>query len=161
MNVLSISYIYLLASFWDCCLCLLTKFFTLFVTKRTSSLYRNMLKKFAAFAVCHEPISRRRFVVMSLMPTLAGIIPLMIFLICPANEIISGICIPVGIMGMISPMPDYMDIHIICKQTPRGLLFKRKTMATIGIYKTQFSKIFIIYFKLLLICKIEIKSSRF
>lgn len=78
------------------------------------------LKKFAAFAVCHEPISRRRFVVMSLMPTLAGIIPLIIFLICPANEIISGICIPVGIMGMISPMPDYMDIHIICKQTPRG-----------------------------------------
>lgn len=33
------------------------------------------LKKFAAFAVCHEPISKRRFVIMSLMPMLLGIIP--------------------------------------------------------------------------------------
>ena len=31
------------------------------------------LKKFAAFAVCHEPISKRRFVIMSLMPMLLGI----------------------------------------------------------------------------------------
>lgn len=56
------------------------------------------------------------------------------------------------------------DSQVIRRSASRhrvGLLFKRKTMATIGIYKTQFSKIFIIYFKLLLICKIEIKSSRF
>ena len=79
-----------------------------------------MLKKFAAFAVCHEPISKRRFVIMSLMPMLLGIIPLAIFLLSPPNAFLSGICIPMGIIGMLSPMPDYMDVHIICKQVPKG-----------------------------------------
>ena len=78
------------------------------------------LKKFAAFAVCHEPISKRRFVIMSLMPILLGIIPLAIFLLSPPNAFLSGICIPMGIIGMLSPMPDYMDVHIICKQVPKG-----------------------------------------
>ena len=45
------------------------------------------LKKFAAFAVCHEPISKRRFVIMSLMPMLLGIIPLAIFLLSPPNAL--------------------------------------------------------------------------
>lgn len=78
------------------------------------------LKKFAAFAVCHEPISKRRFVIMSLMPVLLGILPLVIFLLSPPNPFLSGICIPMGILGMLSPMPDYMDVSIICKQVPKG-----------------------------------------
>lgn len=78
------------------------------------------INKFAAFAVCHEPISKRRFIIMSLAPILLGVIPLAIFFIAPASSIISGICIPVGIIGMLSPMPDYMDIHLICKQVPKG-----------------------------------------
>ena len=64
------------------------------------------LKKFAAL--------------MSLMPMLLGIIPLAIFLLSPPNAFLSGICIPMGIIGMLSPMPDYMDVHIICKQVPKG-----------------------------------------
>ena len=48
------------------------------------------LKKFAAFAVCHEPISKRRFVIMSLMPMLLGIIPLAIFLLSPPNAFSFG-----------------------------------------------------------------------
>ena len=64
------------------------------------------LKKFAAFAVCHEPISKRRFIMMSLMPMLLGIMPLAIFLLSPPNAFLSGICIPMGIIGMLSPMPD-------------------------------------------------------
>ena len=56
---------------------------------------------------------------MSLMPILLGIIPLTIFLLSPPNAFLSGICIPMGIIGMLSPMPDYMDVHIICKQVPK------------------------------------------
>lgn len=78
------------------------------------------MNKFAAFAVCHEPISKQRFIIMSLAPILLGVIPLAIFLIAPASSLISGICIPVGIIGMLSPMPDYMDIHLVCKQVPKG-----------------------------------------
>ena len=51
---------------------------------------------------------------------LLGIIPLAIFLLSPPNAFLSGICIPMGIIGMLSPMPDYMDVHIICKQVPKG-----------------------------------------
>ena len=71
------------------------------------------LEKFAAFAVCHEKISRRRFVVMSLMPILLGIIPLAVFLMAPSSPILTAICVPSGIMGMLSPMPDYMDVHMV------------------------------------------------
>ena len=78
------------------------------------------LEKFAAFAVCHEKISRRRFIVMSLMPMLLGILPLTVFLIAPTSQILSAICIPAGIIGMLSPMPDYMDVHMIHKQVPKG-----------------------------------------
>ncbi len=59
------------------------------------------------------------FVIMSLMPMLLGIIPLAIFLLSPPNAFLSGICIPMGIIGMLSPMPDYMDVHLICKQVPK------------------------------------------
>lgn len=78
------------------------------------------LEKIAAFAVCHEKISRRRFVVMSLMPMLLGIIPLTVFLIAPSSPILTAILIPAGIIGMLSPMPDYMDVHMVHKQVPKG-----------------------------------------
>ena len=78
------------------------------------------LEKFAAFAVCHEKISRRRFIVMSLMPMLLGIIPLAVFLIAPSSPILTAICIPTGVIGMLGPMPDYMDVHMVLKQVPKG-----------------------------------------
>ncbi|MBR3350149.1 MAG: DUF3267 domain-containing protein, partial [Solobacterium sp.] len=78
------------------------------------------LEKFAAFAVCHEKISRNRFVVMSLMPILLGIIPLAVFLIAPSSPVLTAICVPGGIIGMLSPMPDYMDVHMVYRQVPKG-----------------------------------------
>ncbi len=78
------------------------------------------LEKIAAFAVCHEKISRRRFIVMSLMPVILGVIPLAVFLIAPSSPIITAICVPAGIIGMLSPMPDYMDVHMVYKQVPEG-----------------------------------------
>lgn len=82
------------------------------------------LEKFAAFAVCHEAISKIRFIIMSLMPMLLGLIPLLIFLVAPPSPVLSGICIPAGIFGMLTPMPDYMDIHLILKQVPKGAMIQ-------------------------------------
>lgn len=78
------------------------------------------LEKFAAFAVCHEKISRNRFIVMSLMPIILGIIPLALFLVAQSSPIITAICVPTGIIGMLSPMPDYMDVHMVYRQVPEG-----------------------------------------
>lgn len=77
------------------------------------------IEKLAAFSVCHEKISRSRFIIMSLMPVSLGIIPLAVFLIAPSSPVISAICVPMGIMGILSPMPDYMDVHIVLKQVPQ------------------------------------------
>jgi len=46
-------------------------------------------------------------------------IPLATFFAAPSNAILSGICIPSGIIGMLSPMPDYMDVHLVCNQVPK------------------------------------------
>jgi len=89
--------------------------------KKNNAVYIGIsLKKFAAFAFCHEPISRNRFISMSLMPVLLGLIPIAVFLIAPSYGLLAGICVPLGIMGMLSPMPDYMDVHLVLKQVPKG-----------------------------------------
>lgn len=77
-------------------------------------------EKCAAFAVCHEPVTRRRFILMSLAPVLLGLLPLAVFLLAPPGALVSGVCVPSGIMGMLSPMPDYMDVWLALRQMPRG-----------------------------------------
>lgn len=87
---------------------------------KTATVYVGIsIDKFAAFSVCNEPITRKRFIVMSLMPVLLGLIPLAVFFAAPSNAVLSGICIPSGIIGMLSPMPDYMDVHLVCSQVPK------------------------------------------
>lgn len=76
--------------------------------------------KLAAFSVCYAPMTRRRFIVMSLAPVLLGLIPFAVFLIAPPCSAVSGLCIPAGIIGLLSPMPDYMDVRLICRQVPKG-----------------------------------------
>ncbi len=66
--------------------------------KKGQKVYIGICLKVCCFAVCHEPISKRRFVIMSLMPMLLGIIPLAIFLLSPPNAFLSGICIPMGLL---------------------------------------------------------------
>lgn len=80
------------------------------------------LKKVAAFAISFYPISKRRFIVMSLAPMLLGIIPLFIFIICPLSQKwLLTLCIVPSFMGLISPMPDYMDVCKVLKQVPKNV----------------------------------------
>jgi len=44
------------------------------------------LKKAAAYAVSFHPISKCRYIVMSLVPMILGVIPLIIFIICPLYQ---------------------------------------------------------------------------
>ncbi len=78
-------------------------------------------QKMAAFAVCHEPLSWRRFVVMSLLPTILGIVPLLVFLLAPAGwSKTMGVCWSLAVMGLLSPMPDYMNVSCVRRQVPKG-----------------------------------------
>jgi len=40
------------------------------------------------------------------------------FLVMPVNDVLSGICIPSVIIALLSPMPDYMEVHLVCRQVP-------------------------------------------
>lgn len=78
------------------------------------------LRKVAAYAVSFHPITRRRYIVMSLAPSVLGLIPLIIFIICPVDmKPLMTLCIVPAFMGLISPCPDYMDITAVLRQTDK------------------------------------------
>lgn len=79
------------------------------------------LKKVAAYAVSFYPISKRRYIIMSLTPVLLGVIPLSVFIVCPPHwKALLTICVVPSFMGLISPSPDYTDVVQIVKQVPNG-----------------------------------------
>ena len=61
------------------------------------------LKKLAAYAISFYPISKVRFIMMSLMPVLS-MAPMF--------------------MGMISPSPDYMIVILVLKHVPNGTMIQ-------------------------------------
>lgn len=78
-------------------------------------------KAFAAVALASYPVKRGRFILMSLLPLLLGIVPLIIFWFSPAGfKTWNGFWFGFSIMGLISPYPDYYSMYQILKQTPEG-----------------------------------------
>ena len=79
------------------------------------------IKKVAAYAISFYPISKSQFIIMSLAPMLLGIMPLIVFVVCPLRwKALLTICVVPAFMGMISPSPDYMDVVSVIKQVPKG-----------------------------------------
>lgn len=77
------------------------------------------LRKIAAYAISYHPLIKKRFIIMSLAPSLLGIIPLIIFIILPMSmKPILTVCIISAFMGLISPAPDYMDVVSVLKKVP-------------------------------------------
>jgi len=79
------------------------------------------LKKLAAYALSSYPLSKCRYIFMSLVPMILGVIPLGIFVICPLTyKALLTVCVVPAFMGLISPSPDYMDVIAIIRQVPNG-----------------------------------------
>lgn len=91
------------------------------------------LRKLAAYAISYHPLTKTRFIIMSLAPSVLGIIPLVLFIVLPISmKPLLTICFISAFMGLISPTPDYMDILSVIKNvpntamiqdTPNGLFF--------------------------------------
>lgn len=82
-------------------------------------------KQFTAVALVSYPISRRRFAIMSLLPMVLGIIPLVVFLISsPANLELNGIMFGLMTIGLISPYPDLYNVYQSLKQTEKGSMLQ-------------------------------------
>lgn len=79
-------------------------------------------------ALASFPISRQRFILMSLLPFVLGIIPLLAFVISPAEQkIVNGLMFGMATMGMISPYYDVFNvITVLCqsKKTDKIMFYE-------------------------------------
>ena len=71
-------------------------------------------------AIVSFPLKRNRFIVMSLLPFLLGIIPLILFILLPSQEtVFSGVMFGMACMGMVSPYPDIYNVILVLKQSKK------------------------------------------
>ena len=88
---------------------------------RTATAYIGILPtRFMAYMTCNSPISRRNDIISSLLPSVLGIIPWFVFLICPTSQKeFASFCWGLAIMGVTSPCPDYLHAYYIWKNVPK------------------------------------------
>ena len=78
-------------------------------------------KAFAAVALASYPMKRDRFVLMSLLPLVLGVLPILVFWISPAAlESWNSFWFGLAIMGLISPYTDCYNVYQVLRQTPKG-----------------------------------------
>lgn len=77
-------------------------------------------KALAAVALVSYPISRRRFILMSLLPLVLGVVPIGLFLLTPASWLgVNGFLFGFGVMGLVSPYPDIYNVYQVLRHTPK------------------------------------------
>ena len=83
--------------------------------------YIGIVKPFSAVALASYPLSKKRFIVMSLLPYILGIIPLICFILSDSsNLILNAILWGMAFMGLASPYPDAYNVYQVIKQVPKG-----------------------------------------
>lgn len=72
--------------------------------------------KISFVALASYPMKRNRFILMSLLPFVLGIVPLLIFIISPAEcRELNGLMFGMACMGMVSPFPDVYNVFVVMK----------------------------------------------
>lgn len=76
-------------------------------------------KNLVFYMKCAAPLKRNRFIFMSLLPAILGIVPFAIFLVSPVRwTALNTIMWIMAVMGLISPAPDYMNAYYVLKDVP-------------------------------------------
>lgn len=84
---------------------------------------------FVALASC--PLKRSRFIVMSLLPFILGIVPLLIFIFSPAEyRELNGLMFGMAGVGMVSPFPDVYNVIVVLKNANKkdAIMFYKDDM---------------------------------
>lgn len=76
-------------------------------------------RNFMFYMKCPAPLKRSRFILMSLLPIVLGLIPLVIFLLS-SSLILNAIMWPMAMIGLVSPSPDYLNVFEVLRQVPKG-----------------------------------------
>jgi len=93
-----------------------------------------MPRQLTAVALASYPLCRSRFILMSLLPVILGVVPLLLFLTAPeTNRAYNSILFGLMTMGLISPYPDYFNVYQVLKQTEKGcfLQFEKEDLYAI------------------------------
>lgn len=91
------------------------------VYPRKVNKYIGIVKPFSAVVLVSCPLSRKRFILMSVLPYILGIIPLICFILSSSdNLILNAILWGMAFLGMASPYPDAYNVYQVIKQVPKG-----------------------------------------
>ncbi|MGN0595269.1 MAG: DUF3267 domain-containing protein [Hominimerdicola sp.] len=84
-----------------------------------------MPKSFTAVALASYPLSRKRFVLMCLLPFVLGIVPMFLFWILP-SEYVGLNCFLWGVstLGLISPYVDCYNVYQVMRQTTKDSMIQ-------------------------------------
>lgn len=87
--------------------------------------------KITFVALASYPLKRTRFILMCLLPFVLGIIPLLIFIVSPAEcRELNGLMFGMACMGMVSPFPDVYNVIIVLKNATKkdAIMFYKNDM---------------------------------
>lgn len=76
-------------------------------------------KKLTFVALSAAPISRRRYIVSALLPTILGIAPLAAFMLT-SSRILGGLLFGIAVMCLTSVYPDIYNVYNTLKKSPKG-----------------------------------------
>ena len=78
-------------------------------------------RSFAAVALASHPMKRSRYLLMTLLPAVLGIVPLILFWVLPAKmTAVNSILFGLAVMGLVSPYTDYYTAYQVIRQTPKN-----------------------------------------
>lgn len=71
-------------------------------------------------ALASYPLTRKRFILMCLLPFVLGLLPLALFMLSPAeNRVWNGLMFGMACIGTISPYPDVFNVITVLKQSQK------------------------------------------
>lgn len=90
------------------------------------------IKPITFVALASYPMSKKRFIIMCLLPFILGIIPMLIFILLN-NSTICDLSFGMMCMGLISPYPDVYNVFQVIRKVPKGknVLFYKDTLSYI------------------------------
>lgn len=90
-----------------------------------------MPKSLTAVALSSSPVKRNRFIFLSILPIILGIIPLVIFCFSSSYlKELNGVMFGIAIMGMVSVYPDLYNIFNILKIVPKNATIQNNKSST-------------------------------
>ncbi len=90
-----------------------------------------MPRSFTAVALSSSPVKRNRFIFLSILPMILGVIPLVLFCFSNNNlKELNGILFGTSIMGMISVYPDIYNIFNVLKVVPKNAIIQNNKNET-------------------------------